>query len=718
MYEYDNVFNRSVLHVNWKSAVHIPDRDHAKTPLCEHFVLLPSDGSPYHPVITPVDATIVAAPNSVHAFHTQSNTSKNHDDAGASGWVHVDAVGRVSMINYTGPILDERNIVVGLSDPAHGHVHPAEYTITSPPVNEIKMLVLTPPPQHPHTDCPSADTPINYTVATPVPLSQCDGFYDAVEEPHGTGQTGVYRYLQELPEQKGATWYNEEAHFGGGAYLDRDENEYTAFPGESFEMHPVARIVLAPHQNFERLGVAPAFIEVKFVFNRCKPTQFKCTIRAHELVPTPAQSIWWSDYNGEKEEVFSSVAAMFRDQGGHSWYKNGISIKSFPASDSTDYMDIFFAPYNSPYMLRISAYTRNSPADSVGSCDVAASDGCEPLPHDGWHDRKTNRGCTHYNNDKAMCSKGTYKHLTADAPSCDDDAAESCDQCYNDGTSFYDIAFQTCDKCNPGSLTHQRVTVMVDGFDRTYVPEFKAEFLVDYKFVRCTSDSYTDVDDFAGTDVFGLHKFVVDGVHASYMLFYSVKHERMKFTLQRPGFDDRAGRQTVLAAGPFNVTFDCYRSDVPTFENQCEAELLGDSITCADIKSKRDCDILEKKSRFCVIPPLPPLDTSLPESPLRCIPDAWPLLFKDMRKPSEIINSPEVDRQYSLEQVLIGDAERDQVLDFGNTFCKQKCYKHNCQMVFWLFQYPDLYCFYMDFTTTISYEILNGDEVVSGLCVS
>lgn len=547
--------------------------------LQEHIVIPPFRGKPYHPAILPV-AEHTLTSGKAYAFHTKDDNNHNADPDRASGWIYIHNNGTARLLNYTGEIAED--IFVG---PEEGNLHAEHFTIQIPPPDEAMLKIVTPPGAY---DTCSND---NFgPTLTSVPLSQCDGYYE--QEPgfnrHGSGHVGVSRYFPELPDAQGAEWFNEQGHFWGGAHLNRDEFEYTWFPGQDFDNHPVARLIMAPHQDFARLGVPPAFIEIKLVFDKCDVEKVKCSIRSHNLVSDPPGPVWWSDFDGEREEVFGDIMTKFRDQPGYSWYKNGVSVRTYLNSNDGLHNEIFFAPYNSPYLLRVSAFAAIKPIDS---CDHSNDFGCEPLPYDGWHDKNGNRGCTDYNTDTSLCSRGVNK-IDVNKHACQHQS-EECSKCYE--TSAPETPTDICQQCNPLSTTHERVVITGNYFNHDIHPP-----TLTISNEVCTPGGNVPYDAVAKIQPIGVFQTSVEGVYVKYYLHKDAG--LLTFTRVAPAFLDFDTMLTLQTNLRINVTFDCYDGSIRTFPNKCDNQLLGSSITCADMTEAK-CKTLEKKSSKC-IPPL------------------------------------------------------------------------------------------------------------------
>ena len=396
-----------------------------------------------------------------------------------------------------------------------------------------------------------------------------------MSSPYGTGNTNVREYLKTVSYDPNVEWYERKGLFWGGAYINNNEEEYTWFEPNGWDNYPVARYILAPHQDFDELGVDPAFIELKLVFDKCAQNTFKCTIRSHKLTPATISTEW------DSETVKTHYINKFFNQGGHSWYKNGVSVRKYGIDGLETVNDVYFAPYNSPFILRITA---DSSTLQQQSCKSSNELGCDQLSFDGWHDDH-NRGCVYYRDSgDALCN--TKGATPGDSVACTNDLAD-CKNCITKtGTAF--TLFDICQQCTSTSTHHAELkfTIKVD--------ETPAQNLL------TVTDSPPLL---ASTYVCeGAFAYGLQGIKGSTTIIREDTGEHIRIFLHssnvRYDVEVDPASKTISNYKYLNgksVAFQCYNYGIPSFTNQCPHFLSRSQFSCSDSL----CNSLAQESRYC-----------------------------------------------------------------------------------------------------------------------
>lgn len=615
---------------NWRSAI-VTKTAGIDNKLCDPVVILPYYGDDYNPNITCFNNTLAA--NKAYVFCTTHADNDVHDcstvPTDAAGWIFKQPNGDFVMLNYTGNI--SGHITIG---PHEEQGQGAPCTITSPPESPATIGVVNYEICNTCGQSGASSTPS----LTSIDISECDGYYahEPGTTPFGEGETDVKRYLKSKQKVDGTEWYNAQGHFWGGAYVDNEEFEYTWFDTGDFKYHPVARYILAPHQDFDALNVAPAFIELKLVFNRCKQTEFKCSIRAHPIT-TKTITAW----NSAKDEtVLLPAKQSFQFQGGHSWYKNGVSVRRNENNDvySKDTIDVFFAPYNSPFMLRVSVDSTaaqnqvNMSSHDINPCTHGGHLGCEPMPLDGWHDGQ-NKGCLDYS-DTETCRRDTLRMTNSSA--CQD-TLEDCMECVKNiaGNKLYSY----CSQCNSGSTLHQELAFEVGNGDF-----INAIDILNASVWECEGhDSATDV--LASTDF-----VIVSGTRITAQAVREVNSADNKYHLRT----DNLIHYAFLNGE--TVRFQCHKTNggaIPKFTNDCPNFDYTGGLTCADV----ECGDHDDHSRHCHLNGVGEENCAafFNQPALHCaacgdanvVPARKHIKYKPSIVPLSILSSPEDDRSNS-----------------------------------------------------------------------
>lgn len=575
----------------WRSAVHAEGTDD----LCSPTVVLPYYGDEYDPVITCNKNDLNES--TAYAFCTPDPDREHSDcdttEGAVNGWVYKESETTFVMLNYTGnipPSPDDFDIIVGpnADEPRGTKCH-----MPSPSADVAKIGIIN--TKHCSiTGCVGDD---DGTTLTSIDISECDGYYEHEFNTtlFGQGESNVKRYLQSLKEEENVEWHQAQGHFWGGAYVDNDEKEYTWFTAGEFGDHPVARFILAPHQKFTSEN-PPAFIELKFVFDKCDQTVFRCSIRSH---PIDRETI--GEWNPDKTEtqVKRSARDAFTSQSGHSWYKNGVAVHRYVDDNDNalkDHSDIYFAPYNSPFMLRVSVDSTSEQASSSSDCIHAGNPGCEHKPHDGWHD-DYNNGCVHYNdreNDK--CRKG--KPNLGSSITCQHNVKNDCKECVTadvQETGFpvkKDVTlYDFCKQCNPASEYHTNLTFTIEFVDGEldFLPR---RSILSYNYV-CEGKN-TRNDRILASKLVGLGNGVFSPVRAVSDMFKDGDYYHLMtfgtLTLEEQNFLEG---QTV--------EYQCYDTlqSIPQFTNGCsEFPYESELHPC----SQKNCELFDKwqKASKCI----------------------------------------------------------------------------------------------------------------------